>query len=353
MAVDKRQFGSKRSLFFLLPRLISNKYHDDQRRQSNSRIIRWSDGSLSLLLGKELFDLNQTIDNSANLTRQQSSSQLPPSQNSSGIKSHGLTYLVSQHKRPGILQVEAPITGYMSVRPTGMQSETHRKLVRAVGQKHNKVARLRIAPDPVTDPEREKMELMKQAAKKGKRTREDDGFGPRRRRSFASRRRVSESVWSDDEEPAGEFADSDDEDDDDAQGNRKSKRDAAGTRAGAGEYQTDDFVVADSSDEGEGSETNERRKRRSPPEEAENQGPMDDLEEADAKIEQQERERRRHQQQVTKEEPQDTGEVETEKPDAQDMDVESEEEDEEEFKIRRTGTGSRKKRAVSMDDEEE
>ena len=128
--------------------------------------MRWSDGSLSLQLGKELFDITQSIDTSGAASRQalgapggvtpsqslsavpslsQSASQSQATPGASGSATHaqGLTYLVAQHKRAEILQCEAVVTGYMSLRPTGMQSETHRMLVRAVGQKHNKVARLR------------------------------------------------------------------------------------------------------------------------------------------------------------------------------------------------------------------
>ena len=90
---------------------------------------------------------------------------------------------MAQHKRAQLLQAEAVITGYMTLRPTGMQSETHRMLVRAVGQKHNKVARLRMAPDPKMDPEREVAELLKVAAKKSKKRPEEDEFGGRKRRS--------------------------------------------------------------------------------------------------------------------------------------------------------------------------
>src|SRR5277367_4211909 len=141
---------------------------------------------MSLRLGKELFDINQSIDTSATVPRQSVGSQPPPSQadsipsqsQGSGIKSHGLTYLVAQHKRCQVLQSEALITGYMTLTPTGMQSETHRMLVRAVGQKHNKVARLRMAPDPTIDPEKEKLELMKQSAKRSKKKQDvGDGLG--------------------------------------------------------------------------------------------------------------------------------------------------------------------------------
>ncbi|TFK39967.1 Leo1-like protein-domain-containing protein [Crucibulum laeve] len=319
-----------------------------ERRESNSRIIRWSDGTLSLRLGKELFDINQSIDNSAGVPRQyiggppsqsqSSQSQPPPSQG----KYQGLTYLVAQHKRSQVLQSEAVITGYMSLRPTGMQSETHRMLVRAVGQKHNKVARLRMAPDPTMDPEREKLELMKKDAKKSKKKIDrDDGLGGGRKKRY-SRRTAEHDVWSDDEEDAGGFAASDEEDEDGMGGGspRKSKRKETEEKKGPEDYQEDDFVVADSSEEEGGS----HRKRARDGSEVE-EDPLDRL---DAKIEQQDAKKRRKE---TSGKGGDEDETDDDKGAA--MDVESEEEDEEEeFKVRRAGAGTRK-RAVNFDDDEE
>ncbi|THH05259.1 hypothetical protein EW145_g4928 [Phellinidium pouzarii] len=332
------------------------------KRQSNSRVIRWSDGSLSLLLGKELFDISQAYEGVSGVPRQTSSlGSLSQSQSQSQNvasqmpgRGSGLTYLVAQHKRPGILQTEAPITGHMTLRPTGMQSETHRKLARAVGQKHSRVARLRIAPDSII--EQEQQELMKAAQKKPRRARasaagdNDDLGGPaRKRRSSYGRRR--ESVWSDEEPEAG-ASDEDEEDEGEYDSSpRKSRRGSGGNKKSAddkragGDYQTDDFLVADSS-EGEEEDSdaggkrrskNKKRRRRSAGEDAE--GEVDALDELDAKIAQQEEESH-------------PGEKGTEDV-PMDMDVESEEEGEEEFNIRRTGAGSRKKRAIAMDDDED
>ncbi|KAF9005973.1 Leo1-like protein-domain-containing protein [Cyathus striatus] len=324
-------------------RWIKNAAGQDVR-QSNSRIIRWSDGSLSLRLGKELFDITQQVDISAGIPRQligagasqsqsQSQTQHSSSQSQTAGKSQGLTYLVAQHKRSQVLQSEAVITGSMSLRPTDMQSETHRMLVRAVGQKHNKVARLRMAPDPTMDPEREKMELMKQSQKKSKRKteREDDFSGGRKRRY--SRRTAEHDVWSDDEEDgAAVFGASEDEDEDGIGGSsRKSKR--KDDRKGPEDYQEDDFVVADSDEEGGG-----KKKGREASDMEED--PLDKL---DAKIERQDAKKRRR---VSGGKGSDNEETDD---DGNGMDVESEEEDEE-FKVRRGGT---RKRAVNFDDEEE
>ncbi|KAH8116388.1 Leo1-like protein-domain-containing protein [Phellopilus nigrolimitatus] len=347
------------------------------KRQSNSRVIRWSDGSLSLLLGKELFDISQAYEGAAavvpqssslgSLSQSQTQSQNATSQGSA--RGSGLTYLVAQHKRPGILQAEAPITGHMSLRPTGMQSETHRKLARAVGQKHSRVARLRIAPDSIM--ELEQQELVKAAQKKPRRARasgagDDFGSSSRKRRGGYTRRR--ESVWSDEEPEAGAFGDSDEEDEGEYDASPRKTRRSSGDgkkdedgKRGAGEYQTDDFLVADSSEAedndnsdrgGKRRSKNKKRKRRSA--EVDANGEVDALDELDAKIARQDEESRHRKRTAGREDREgasESAEKDTEDV-AMDMDVESEEE-EEEFNVRRTGTGSRKKRAIAMDDEED
>lgn len=329
------------------------------KRQSNSRVIRWSDGSLSLRLGKELFDITKTVDTSGGIVRQSlggtqpsqaSQSQPAASQNIlSNSRSQGLTYLVAQHKRSEVLQAEAVVTGYMTLRPTGMQSETHRMLVRAVGQKHNKVARLRMAPDPTMDPEREKMELMKQSARKSKKKTDDTGFGVRKKRYSQSRKRQGHDIWSEDEEEP-EYEGSEDDDD---LGASKRKTDEQKKR-GPGEYQEDDFVVADESDDDAEFDGEARSKKKRKHREEEEEDPLDQL---DAKIiQRQQDDRKRKHQDVgndggTTEAGDDGAEAGDDDGD-QDMDIESEEE-EEEHRVRKAGSGARKKRTMALDDDDE
>jgi len=334
-----------------------NKDKDDQdHRQSNAHVIRWSDGTMSLRLGKEYFDINQVIDSSGSAHRQafgisqssQSQSQGTPT--SAPGKAHGLTYLVAQHKRAEILQAEAAITGFLTLRPTDMQSETHRLVVRAVGQKHSKVARLRMAPD--MDPEREKQELVRASAKKPRHPRGEDGGGgggTRRRRAQGGARRRSGDmdIWSDDEDAAYDaYAN---EDDGDGSPKKRRAREPE-ERRGAGEYQTDDFVVADEdeddaavgghgSDEGGGAAR--RRKKSGSREEAEE----DVLDKLDAQISQQEADRKRR-----RDDAPDAPEGADQVGEAA-MDIESEE-DEEEFRVRRAG-GVRKRTTVAGFDEED
>ncbi|KAG9223731.1 hypothetical protein CCMSSC00406_0004928 [Pleurotus cornucopiae] len=310
------------------------------RKQSNSRVIRWSDGSLSLRLGKELFDIHQSLDNSGAAPRQAfgssqpSQSQSQSQSQSTGAKSQGLTYLVAQHKRAQVLQSEAVITGYMTLRPTGMQSETHKMLVRAVGQKHNKVARLRLVADPARDPEREVQELMKQNAKKSKRKSDyDDGLGSGRKRRY-SRKRGSPS-WSDDEAEMGHtYALSDDDEEEGAggrgSGSRKGKAKEAENNE-KGDYQEDGFVVADEDDDD--SDGGAKRRRRDDTMED------DPLEKMEAQLEKQQEKRRQNKDNDGDDTPDEDGGA---------MDVESEEE-EDEHKVRRVS----RRKAVNIAEEED
>ena len=237
----------------------------------------------------------------------------------------------------------------MQLRPTGMQSETHRMLVRAVGQKHNKVARLRMAPDPTQDPEKEKLELMKQSSKsKPRRQRtEDDGFGnPKAKRKSYPRKRSGDGVWSDDE--AYEMYGGESDEDQDLGGGpgrrtgRKSGARPSGDAGKGTEYQTDGFVVSDSPSDDADSERGKKSKRKMADR---GQSDDDDLDKLDAKIEKQEEAERKR----------GKGDMEEEdhRPEPEEMDVESEEPDEgDEYQARKAG-GKRRRLAVDFDEDEE
>jgi RNA polymerase-associated protein LEO1 len=310
---------------------------------------------MSLRLGKEYFDINQVIDSSGSAHRQAFGSQnsqnsQSPSQGApvppSG-KAHGLTYLVAQHKRAEILQAEAAITGFLTLRPTDMQSETHRLVVRAVGQKHSKVARLRMAPD--RDPEREKQELIRSAAVKKPRTpRGEDGGGgggARRRRTQSGGRRRSGNdmdIWSDDEETGYDPYENDDED---GRSPKKRRAREPEERRG-GDYQPDDFVVADSDEDEAGAHASDDGARRK--KSAHEQLEEDVLDKLDAQISQQEADRKRRRE--GDEGPE--APVEGDQAGEAAMDIESEDAEEEEFRVRRVG-GARTRKAVAGFDEED
>jgi RNA polymerase-associated protein LEO1 len=305
-----------------------------QVRQSNSRIVRWSDGSLSLRLGSELFDITQTVDTSAATVR----STLGPAAPTPPGAGKGLTYLVQQHKRAFVLQAEATLTGTMTLRPTGMQSEAHRALVRAVGQRHSRVARLRLDADAHGAPEPPKS---RPRARRAPRDADAElGADPARkaRRSAGkSRRRRADDVFTDEDDDEEEAAYSADE----SPRRRAGKADAGDERRG-GEYQPDDFLVADSDGGGSDDDAAPRARRRARDEPASE----DELDRLDAQIAQQQKKRKTA----------DGGaDADAEGEEEARMDVESEEEDDD-FKVRKAGAGgggARRKRAFEVEEEED
>ena len=105
-------------------------------KESNARVIRWSDGSLSLLLGQELLKIEiQDLK-----TQQQ--------------------YLTALYPQDGYLQMQHKIEKSISFRPYSMSSLTHRKFTRAVASKHKKENRAIIFAMK-EDPEKLKMQIEK------------------------------------------------------------------------------------------------------------------------------------------------------------------------------------------------
>lgn len=271
----------------------------------------------------------------------------PPPNPQNPLRSHGLTYLVAQHKRAEVLQAEKLITGHLTLRPTGMQSETHRKLVRAVGQKHNKVARLRMAPSDLVrkDPDKELAELAKNAARKPRKSnrKAEDGLVVPRKRRASGGKKSRDQVWSDEEGDA--FMGSEDESEDGLDGKRKIKKKPSPDelKKGPGEYQTDDFVVSDEGDDEDG--TSGGKKQVDDEEEA-----KDSLDEAEAKIAKRESKKRKKPHGKEDEAVPTKEDVEDDTDDK--MEVESEEDDQE-VGIRKAPTGGRRRRIAVKDEEDE
>ncbi|KAG8699233.1 hypothetical protein FRC08_005425 [Ceratobasidium sp. 394] len=320
----------------------------EMKKESNSRIVRWSDGSMSLQLGTEVFDITCNIDGLRPTTSTQSQSQSQPQ--TQVKRPGGLGYLYTQHKHAGVLQCEVPITGTMTLQPTGMFSATHKQLVRAVGQRHSRTTRLRLAPEPTMDPERAQRELQKSANRTARprkpRASAGGGFGGtgggggggggggrRGRASMGSKKR--DDVFASDD--SGADGNSDDEDGFD--GRRKVQ--SAPKRGG--EYVADDFVVSDEDDEEGGSPGGKKRRKRSGDADA----AMDSLDEADERIEREAAKRRKRE----KEE----GKAKAGSDDDANEDVDMEDSaEEDEHSIRKAGGKARsKRRAVALDDDED
>ncbi|GAA5895660.1 RNA polymerase-associated LEO1 family protein [Sporobolomyces salmoneus] len=142
-------------------------------KQSNARIVRWSDGSLSLQVGSELFDISLALDHSANISRAQN--PVAPSTNPIGLtpttfdanRGHGLTYLTARHEYNKLFESQASVEGTMTFRPSTLTSQTHKRLAGSVaaryGQKGRGIKTFMAEADPELQKiEREKLEVEKQ-----------------------------------------------------------------------------------------------------------------------------------------------------------------------------------------------
>lgn len=89
--------------------------HPTLEKQSNTRLVKWSDGSFSLMIGDELFEAN---------VNDVSKSQFN---------------LLQYHQAQGCFQTITKFKKSMSFRPHSTSSSTHKKLTRAIAKKHAKI----------------------------------------------------------------------------------------------------------------------------------------------------------------------------------------------------------------------
>ncbi|KAL9937337.1 hypothetical protein V8E36_003746 [Tilletia maclaganii] len=273
--------------------------------ESNARILRWSDGTMSLQLGDEFFDVpmsremaggtadvgpaqannitpqaSQGLTNGA--TQTQSSQADPASSSASG--SQPMSYIVVPHREAHVLQAEMPLAGSMIFRPYNLQSETHRKLAKAV--KYHKVLRVQATSDlPSVDPEAEKLTREKQ-------TRDEERKRMRKaaktRKSLAGEEAddidaqlKSQYSWTGEERrvrsrragAAGAAGDGGGGAGSGAGGRARAGRGYARGRDVEEDYEEDDFIVADETDEeGSGDEDGEGEEDEDAEEDGEGEG---------------------------------------------------------------------------------
>lgn len=307
--------------------------------ESNARIVRWSDGTMSLQVGSELFDITQQTEkgrvstaNTGTNTPQQlstssqtagpssSSSQLfsqatqtmpMGSSGSSNRPAQSLSYLVVPHEREQVMESQGPIAGSLAFTPADTQSETHRRIAKAL--RFQKTARVvaTAAGEGALDPEVEKARIekdLKDAEKKRIRERQkadrksgkfdDDMFDvdSRRRSRYVGGRKMGagprNADYYSDESDLGGAAE------------ENVGRGAGGKRAAAQRYAEEDddgFIVDDEGDDdeedgdGNGRGAGRRKKKRSSEDEdaMEVDDEPDEMELAEQKIEEAERARKK------------------------------------------------------------
>lgn len=99
---------------------------DELYKQSNSQIVEWSDGSLSLKLGEEIFDILS--------------------------KPNEDNFLVASHESQEILLTHSVLSKSIKIVPVSIRSQTHQRLTKAIGNrnrlaKQNKVQNVIVNED--------------------------------------------------------------------------------------------------------------------------------------------------------------------------------------------------------------
>ncbi|GAA99200.1 uncharacterized protein L969DRAFT_16502 [Mixia osmundae IAM 14324] len=182
-------------------RWISEPRTERKVRQSNSRIVRWSDGSLSLQLGTEFYDIRQSLDEAAGKTIDAQGKLTP----------RGMAYVAVEHTADPsnvFIETQAPLAGEMTFLPTSTRGHISRRLAvqsqadkRASAQSQTiSIADIKLDPDR-EKAQREAQDLLK-AKQKLKEARKAAGGSRRRRGGFSQRSRNLDA-----------FSDESDEDD--------------------------------------------------------------------------------------------------------------------------------------------
>ncbi|KAL3320992.1 Paf1 complex component [Cichlidogyrus casuarinus] len=116
--------------------------HDDKpvEYESNARIVRWSDGSLSLHLGEEIFDIH-TVD----------------------IQSDYNHLFIREGSG---LQAQTIFKDKLTFRPHSTDSFTHRKITKSLVDKTNKTQKVKILPVAGADPESNRLQMIRKEEEK-------------------------------------------------------------------------------------------------------------------------------------------------------------------------------------------
>ncbi|KAI9485999.1 MAG: Leo1-like protein-domain-containing protein [Benjaminiella poitrasii] len=111
------------------------KENDVETMQSNAHLVEWEDGRMSLMLGDECFDVS-----------------------SKPVGFHEHVYLLAHQSAAGALESQTELTDYMTFRPSGLMSDTHRYLTAQIADKQVKKNKTKMFFTE-KDPERMKHEL--------------------------------------------------------------------------------------------------------------------------------------------------------------------------------------------------
>uniref|UniRef100_T1KM08 RNA polymerase-associated protein LEO1 n=1 Tax=Tetranychus urticae TaxID=32264 RepID=T1KM08_TETUR len=105
-------------------------------KESNARIVKWSDGSISLHLGSEIFDIHKQ----------------------SAMAGDNNHLFISQGTG---LQGQAVFKTKLTFRPHSTDSFTHRKMTLSLAERSHKTQKIRVLPNIGKDPEAHRSEMIK------------------------------------------------------------------------------------------------------------------------------------------------------------------------------------------------
>jgi RNA polymerase-associated protein LEO1 len=106
---------------------------------SNARLINWSDGSMSLAVGSEIFDVSRQKHHNKDDHNQ---------------------FVCVLHPSEGMLSMEHVLEESISFRPVSTASSTHKKLTVSVKAQHQKVNKTKFIGS-LANPEKSKLEMEK------------------------------------------------------------------------------------------------------------------------------------------------------------------------------------------------
>lgn len=143
-----------------------------RKPESNARVVRWSDGTSSLQLGSEFYDITTTSERVQNKTSSQPQTQSSSQSQQATVAPSAsiippqpvqhLTHLFVKHDgqdQVNMFQAEAPIAGSMTFRPTSISSESHQRLAKAVRQQRGTLVKETVTKE---DPELVKIRAEKE-----------------------------------------------------------------------------------------------------------------------------------------------------------------------------------------------
>ncbi|WRT63878.1 uncharacterized protein IL334_000804 [Kwoniella shivajii] len=287
-------------------------------RQSNARMLRWSDGSVSLQLGSDLFDVAPS--HGATLARPQDPKPpIPAGKSTEEIINtvSSTTFLAVTAPNETVLVTERSIAGQLSLLPTSMDSKTHLELVKHVGQQHVKHSRMKMLEETADEETLQKLllksapniDLIKSHKPISSTVRKSTAGNSNRLGRTSSggvnkRKFNKKSYYSDTEDEEGS-----DVSNDKPRSSRRTANDSLAGLGAGGDYDEDDgFVVADSDEEDDyGKSSSKKRKNKNKKRKGksysddeddedaveEEETDLDEMERAERRIEEKERQRKK------------------------------------------------------------